>query len=216
MKRMLLVLAIMCLATGAFAVDVSLGIGASGAYYSTDLKASLLGAEAESNLTRVPWDFMAYADMTYLQIAVGYRIVRGAHEKDTDPTGTTETDFNKFSANWVSFAVFGKFPMPIGSITFFPMIGVEYDMTLSGTFDDGTDWDSKTKSDQNEFWIKGGVGLDITVGPRVYIRPEFMIGYKLLNKPEKDQIDSLKAGGFTDVSLLDLSFEASLLVGVRL
>ena len=212
MKKLLLVLAMVCLATGVFAVDVSLGFGASVGSYSNDLKGNYFG-DFESNMTRTPWNFMAYADMTYLQIEVGYRMFHGAHETDT---GYPDTDLDKFSGSWVSFAAYGKIPLPLGSITFFPMVGVEYDSTLSGTFSDGTEWDSQTKSDQNEFWIKGGLGLDISVSPQVYIRPEFLVGYKLLNKPEQDQVDYLKSIGATNVSWVDLSFEGSILIGVRI
>src|SRR5271169_2062087 len=122
MKRILLVVAMVCLATVAFAADVSLGIGASASYYSSDFTESFAGMTGDSALTRTPFNFMAYADMTYLQIAVGYRMFQGAHEKDTNPiSGVTETDFNKFSASYVSFAAYGKFPLRLGSVTFFPM-----------------------------------------------------------------------------------------------
>jgi len=213
MKRLLLVLAMVCLASGAFAVDVSLGIGGSISYYKNDTKANYFGTDLESTLTRTPWNFMAYADMTYLQFAVGYRTFHGAHETDT---GSPDTDLDQFSANYISFSAYGKIPFPLGSITIFPMVGVEYDSTLSGTFSDGTEWDSQTKSDQSEFWIKGGVGLDISMSPQVYLRPEFLVGYKLLNKPEQDGENALKSAGYTNVSILDLSFEVSILIGVRL
>ena len=217
MKRLLLVLAMVCLATGAFATDVSFGIGASASYYSSDFTESFAGLTGDSAITKIPFNFIAYADMTYLQVAVGYRMFRGAHEKDTNPiSGVSETDFNRFSASYVSFAAYGKFPLQLGSVIFFPMIGVEYDMVIAGTYNDGTAWTSQTKSDQSEFWIKGGIGLDVPVSPQLYVRPELILGYKLLNKPEKDLIDSEKSLGAYDVSYLDLSVEFALLLGVRL
>lgn len=214
MKRLILILALVCLATGAFAADV--GIGASASYYSSDLKGSFAGETADAAITRIPFDFMVFVDMTYVQLAVGYRMYHGVHEKDTDSSGTTETDYSKTEGNYVSFSGYGKYPMELGSITLFPMIGVEYDTTLRGTYSDGSNWTSQTKSDMAEFWIKGGLGADISVTPQLYIRPELIVGYKLLSQPEKDGVDALKALGFTDVSLLPLSIELSVLFGVRL
>jgi hypothetical protein len=216
MKRLLSVLALVCLAAGVFAADVSLGVGGSVSYYSWHLTESAGGLSGEADVTRVPFNFMAFADMTYLQIAVGYRTFHGGHETDTDPiNGVTDYDYDQWSGSYASLAAYFKIPLRLGSITLFPMIGVEYDIALSGTYSDGTAWTSQTKSDSDEFWIKGGFGLDFSVSTQLYLRPELTVGYKLLNTPEKDMVDAEKALGY-DVTLLPLSFEFSFLLGVRL
>lgn len=219
MKALALVVALLCLATGAFAADF--GIGVSGAYYMSDLKASAPGSTFEMLGTSIPIDFMAFIDLTYLQLAAGYQMVNGSHLKTTTtgPSSTTDVD-NKGTLGFISFAGYFKYPIRLGSITLFPMLGVEYDMNIIAKDGSGNDlrafWTDQQKTDANELFIKGGLGADISVTPKFYIRPELIVGYKLLSKGENDQIAALKFGGATDASILDLSFELAVLFGVRL
>jgi len=211
MKRILLVLALVCLATAAFASDLSVGVGASGSYYSSDFKVSGGGSTSDSVATAIPFNFMAYVDITYLQVAVGYRMVDGFHIK-TD-SGSSD-DKSKYS--YVSFAGYGKFPLQLGSITLIPMVGIEYDLTISATDDSGNEANSSQRSDLNSLWIKGGLGAEISITPEVYIRPELLLGYQLNNQSERDAIDYIKSLGASDASILTLNFELAVLLGVRL
>ncbi len=214
MKRLILVVLVLaCMAATGFAVDV--GIGATGSYYMASLKATQAGIPTETLITGIPFGFMAFVDVGYLQISAGYRMLNGYTMKaivDGSEVGKTDVELN---VNYVSLAAYGKFPIELGPITFFPMVGVEYDRAISGT-SAGVKMTSQDLSDATEFWIKGGVGADISVSPQFYIRPEVIVGYKLLSGPENDLVDATKAGGGTDVSMLDLGFELSVLFGIRL
>ena len=218
MKRAVFVLALFCLATGASAIGMSAGLGASGAYYMTSGKYEGYGSSSDTLTRRVPFEFMAFFDMSYFQLAAGYRMFNSAHQKTTVKgagAGTNEADY-KQSAGFISLAGYGKYPFKLGAITLFPMIGVEYDLAIAATDLNGNDLTGSEKTDTNEFWFKGGVGADFSITPRLYLRPELIVGYKLLSRPEKDAISSLKDSGYSSVSILDLSFEVAVLVGLRL
>ncbi len=218
MKSAVAVLALLCLAAGAFGIDISAGIGANGAYSMTVGKYEGFGSSSDTLTSRIPFTFMAFVDLTYLQVTAGYRMFNGAYQKTT-VTGvgasTTESD-RKLSGGHLAFAGYGKFPFKIGRITLFPMLGVEYDLTIAGTDMIGNDLSGRQKADSNEFWIKGGVGADISITPKIYVRPELIAGYKLLSQPEKDGIALLRDSGYSGVSILNLDFELAVLFGYRL
>ena len=67
----------------------------------------------------------------------------------------------------------------------------------------------------DQFWISAGIGADIPLGKIIYIRPEVMIGYKLLSKYENDQVALKKSGGATNVSTLPLAVSGRLLLGFK-
>jgi hypothetical protein len=213
MKRLLLVLALVCLTTAAFAFDI--GAGVSGSYYMSSLKGQSSGIPTEVLITGIPFNFMAFVDAGYLQFNAGYRMVDGYHMKGIVNGSVVAEADQDAKLSYVSLAGYGKFPIELGPIVLFPMVGIEYNLAVAGTVA-GTKLSSSDLKDLNEFWIKAGVGADIPVSPQFYIRPELMVGYKLLSKPENDEVASVKAGGATDVSLLDLSFELAVLFGVKL
>jgi hypothetical protein len=215
MKALVLALTLLCVAAGAFAVDF--GVGASGSYFMSDIKATAAGLTSDSLETGIPFHFMAFADIGSLQMSVGYRMVNGFHIKSTSPSGTvTNSDDTTSKYNYLTFAVYGKLPIELGSITLFPMIGIEYDLTLAATSSTGATATSQDKSDLSSLWIKGGLGADILVSQGFYIRPELLIGYQLNNQIEKDAITLLKLFGASDVSILDLNVELAVLFGVRI
>jgi hypothetical protein len=209
---MLLVLALVCLATVGFAADLSIGIGASGSYFSSDLKVTSAGSSQDSTATEMPFNFFAYVETTYLQIAVGYRMFDGVDVEDF--SGTTTHDTSSYS--YVSLAGYGKFPLQLGFITLIPMIGVEYDITIAATDGSGVSFTSSEKSDVNALWIKAGLGAEIPVSTSFYIRPEFLVGYQLNNQSDQDTISYYKDLGADDASILTLNFELSVLFGAKL
>jgi hypothetical protein len=71
------------------------------------------------------------------------------------------------------------------------------------------------QADLDQFWISAGVGADISFGS-IYIRPEFLIGYKLLSKLENDTVTNLKNGGATSASVTPLAVSGRVLLGFKL
>ena len=217
MKSIAFSLVLLCLAAGAFAIDASVGLGATGAYYMTDIKTSNPIVSTDILGTEIPISFLAFVDLTYLQLAAGLQIINGGHSTTTTTisggTTTTQSDTSA-TLRYVSFAGYLKYPFRIGPVALFPLLGIEYDLTVDGTNAAGQSLTSTQKADFNEFWLKGGLGADFSITPRIFVRPELTVGYKLLSKPENDFVSVQKAGG-NDASILDLTFDLSVLFGVR-
>jgi len=208
MKRLLLVLVLVCLAAAAFAGDLSVGVGASGSYYMQTMK----GPGGEALTTGVPFNFMAFLDSTYLEAAVGYRTVHGFHTKVTPVAGpVSESDDNTSEYSYLTLAAYLRLPIPLGSIALIPMIGVEYDYTLAATNDVGAHATSSQLSDLSSLWIKGGLGIEVPISSAVYLRPECLFGYQLNNEDERKTIDYYLLD-----SIQDLNVELAVLLGVRL
>ncbi len=210
MKRIAVVVALVCLATVGFAGDLSFGIGASGSYFSSDTKLTSAGISQDVTTTEIPYNLFVYVESTNLQLAVGYRTFDGMTVKGQG--GTSEVSA-KYS--YLSLAGYGKFPLHLGSVVLIPMIGVEYDVTLDATLS-GVSADSQTLSDLNALWIKAGLGAEIPLSPSFYFRPEFLFGYQLNNQFDRDLVNIYKGMGFDDASILELNFELALLFGVKL
>jgi hypothetical protein len=98
----------------------------------------------------------------------------------------------------VQFALFAKYPFYIGNFSLFPLLGIEYDIVLSkeDSFGDkfGSDYNSQyfykngittskkmALSDFNTFWFKIGIGGDIPLSGKLFLRGEYFLGIALLN-----------------------------------
>jgi hypothetical protein len=205
MKRTLFALALVCLATGGFAEGWSAGLGASASSFKYEIKSAEGGT-----LTGVPFNLVGYVESTYLQLAMGYRMIDGFHIDAGE--GAQDVSW-KFA--YLSFAAFGKFPIRLGFFTVIPMAGVEYDIMLHGEDFDGT-FSKQVRSDWNSLWIKAGVGAEVPITAVVYVRPEVLVGYQLNNQFDKKQIDDAKAQGVSDISIKIVELQVSVLVGIKL
>ncbi len=112
-----------------------------------------------------------------------------------------------------------KYPFKVGPVTLFPLLGVEYDVNLVHGATDYFEPQGITTPitpDFNQFWIKGGVGADISLGQRLYIRPEALYGIKLLNSAEQAYVTQVQQLGATNVSAGYSTLDFSLLLGYKL
>lgn len=76
-----------------------------------------------------------------------------------------------------------KYPIPISTaLVFFPTVGVDLELTLGGE-SDYFDWWS-------DFWIRAGVGLDIFLTERMFLRGHAIYGVAIPFGGEVDNFDS--------------------------
>lgn len=219
MKRFLTILFILTISVSAFALDFSAGIGASAGYNWEPISATGSGVTSTATASFVPLSFKAFIDATYLEASVGYGMANGGSLK-TETTGfptTTTATTNK--QDWLAIGAFFKYPFDVGGIAIFPIAGIEYDMNLSLKDSSGNDLKASMTADQkadlNRFWIKAGIGADLSFGS-FYIRPEVLIGYKLLSKSENDALTAMKAiPGITSASITPLEVTGAVLFGFK-
>jgi hypothetical protein len=198
---------------------LSLGVGASGGYYSEGETFSAGPNDGAVTLTYVPFNIFGFVDATYVEASVGYMFYNDASLKAEATGFQTETTNFKEKAGWLSIAALFKYPFKLGTFTWFPIAGIEYDMNLTYTDADGNDFKSGMTADEkanlDQLWIKVGVGADFTFG-NIFIRPRILAGYKLLSKLERDTISSLKSAGADSADIYPLTISGGLLIGYKL
>lgn len=193
-----------------FSIGAGGGLSAAAWYISYT---SVSGSYTESE-TIVPIDASVFFDANYLQASVGYRFSGSVTWAGSGTTATYQENLG-----YLSFAAFAKFPFHLGPIVLFPLLGAEYDLNVvRGTpdyFEQGV-VANPTSADYNELWLAGGVGGDLHITPRFFIRTEVLFNYKLLNSDENAVVSALKSLGATNVTLSLTDFDVLLMLGYEL
>jgi hypothetical protein len=220
MKIVVLALLMVVVASAAFAIDFSAGLGEAAGYGASTQTTTSALASGTFIASGVPLGVAAFFDATYAQASVGWQMVAGSHLNTTltvlGSTTTTDTDLTTTIGNLI-LALYGRYPFKLGSLTISPMLGVECDINLIDTVS-GVDQRAGMTNDQlanlNAFWIKAGVSADFRLSASFYVRPVLLIGYKFLSKGESDTISSAPSG--TTVSIVSLAAELSVLFGYKI
>jgi hypothetical protein len=228
MKKLLLVSLLACLATGSFAIDLSAGISATvGGFSQTTLYEpyTILLWTIDSyreTVSTVPLSCSIYFDATYGILSFGFSGNGDPHRTiktiDGGTTNTTETDLDARSG-FLRISVLGRYPFRLGPVVLFPLAGIEYALNLYHKQGDGTDlkesMSEQEKTDLNQFWFKFGAGTDITLYKGLYLRPQVLLGFKLLNAGEKQAIQNAISDGATTARITDFVFEGGVQAGWR-
>ncbi|MDR1972663.1 MAG: porin family protein [Treponema sp.] len=179
MKKALMALAL-TVSTTAFAeipaFQLSAGVGAL-----LDLgfaKADRAGQEYYSRST-VGFGSYGFLDATFAELDISYY----AGTSKMTLRRVYSEDKGRFNA--LNIGLLGKFPFDLGRVTLFPLMGIDYQVTLS--FIDGS---RLNYTDATEYfsalWFKFGAGMDIDVTEKTYFRAELLYGLRLRNKLEKE------------------------------
>lgn len=231
MKKLPVALVLLCLPPLLFAFDLSAGIGTSvgGFWQATYFEPYVIiptiwEYEWRRELTTtVPLTFSAYFDATYAVVSFGFQVNGSPHEKittwDGSTKGTTEGSVDE-RAGFLSFSLLGRYPFTLGSISIFPLLGIEYDINLYLKAADGTDLKAsltdQERSDLNQFWFKTGVGADFFIYQGLYIRPELLMGFKLLTTTEREYLQNVMTTfDATTARTTDFVFEGGVQAGWR-
>jgi len=183
MKKILITMFVMFLAVSAsFALEMSAGGGFLYGYQT--IKIEFDGALSALDETENSDGFgvFGYFDATYAQVSVGYHA--GEH------TGFLDS------------SIVGKYPIKLGKCAIFPMAGVGYARAVKTE-------SGNSKDDASNFYLKGGVGGDIPVTQKLYIRPAASFNYYLDNKSNNDLEDDF------DAKVTSYAFEFSAALGYK-
>lgn len=173
------------LAGGVFALDPpSLTLSAGGGlFYAGNYKEAEASRKtalieyspyAKSDLSA--FGFFGFFDATYFEVNLGYFF------------GPGEMNLVVFSDDVVFtgliIGVFGKYPFIFDKFSVFPLLGVEYQLFFSGRYKGpGMSTDPE---DYNAFWFKFGFGADYALTETLYLRGEFLYGFRPNNNAEND------------------------------
>jgi hypothetical protein len=223
MKKLMAASLLLCLAAEVFAIELSAGGGmtvgslSQTAYYEQYIFDTWKIAD-----TTVPFGFQAYFDATYGMAAIGFTMNGNTHTVSTITFGastvTTPSDDDNRSG-FLSFSLLGRYPFTLGPVSIFPLAGIEFDMNLYWKDVDGNDLKAsltdQEKADLNRFWFTFGVGSDIGLYKGLYVRPLVLLGFKLLNAAEQQDIQDATTAGATVARKTDFLFEGGVQVGWR-
>jgi hypothetical protein len=238
MKKVIAVLVIfVCVGTALSAqinIDMSAGAGAlfGGQFtsYSLGDDGKKMDQYKDMNLRYINFGGFAFFDAIFNELIgveadVGLRF--GTQKLSTYPNGTPDNMKKGTSLTYLTFGLFGRYPITLGGFTVFPLLGIQYDFLLAANDkDEGggkitvTDKIGKYtyRDNLNRFWIKLGAGADIDITSQIYVRPSFLYGFAFKNKGEKETIDTIDNGKANDKILKSIfthGFDIRVAAGYR-
>jgi hypothetical protein len=214
MKKIAFVLSMAALAGAAFGFDLkdlNPSVGLAGGYASTTRTIEASGTISSTSgstktvMTVNSWSVGAFADVTYAEVAVSLTSQIGNTRGEASGTGwgasVSGGEFDSQLLN-LSARALGKYPFTFGSLSVFPLVGVEYSANLSAK---NVTAPSKA-SDFNAFYLDLGAGLDYALTDKLYLRVEGLWGLNLTPTMQGAK-DSYAASG------LNPAFSGSQLAG---
>ncbi|HET6451071.1 MAG TPA: hypothetical protein VFI08_07150 [Spirochaetia bacterium] len=211
-RRLRAVLAFGLCATGAFSLGLAFGGGGSFDISPVTLQGTYSSTTTEVR-SEVSLTARQFLDFTYGMVEIGYALNRGS----TEPTAAATSTAFAAVLTGVSFTAALKYPFELGPVALFPMVGAEYVLNLGYTDDKGNNLKSTLAgpaSALNELWLKGGLGLDVYLGP-IFVRPIVEAGFKPLVSGRSSSWTSTQATGTTTITLGTFTVDIELLVGVK-
>ena len=133
-----------------------------------------------------------FFDAIYGEAFAGYFMGGGKWESDNV---TEEPLPEKAQRASLNFGVFGKYPVNLGRIKAFPLLGIDYEMPVSARLklaDDMGEYKFDGESgryaanDLSALWVKFGGGADLALGQTLYLRAELLYGVRMANGAEKE------------------------------
>jgi len=124
-----------------------------------------------------------FIDVRYAEIFVGYSM-GGGKWKSADVKSRPDSLPN-MRRSYVNVGIFAKYPFEMGNVKIFPLLGVDYETSLSGerVYDEGGK--VATEESTSAVWFKIGGGADVGLGDRAYLRLELLYGVRTANEFEK-------------------------------
>ena len=160
-----------------------------------------------------------FIDATYAEAFAGYSAGGGKWE-------SANTDPNNLPNMWRSClhaGVFAKYPFGAGRVTFFPLMGVDYELSISGKlqYADGEHYVFNGENGRlgsnalSAMWVRLGGGVDFDMGRSVYLRSEFLYGMRTANAYENDAAAFAEDGFGSGSTMPGHGFTLKIGVGMR-
>ena len=143
-----------------------------------------------------------FLDAAYAEISAGYA---GGSGKWLSASVSNKGGLPTMRREYVNFGLLAKYPFSWGIVKYFPLLGVDYGLSVSGRvetaggydyeFDGGSgeggDWRGERPGSDalSALWFKFGGGVDIDLGSRLYLRIAALYGLRDANGFESGLID---------------------------
>lgn len=139
------------------------------------------------------FNFGAFLDVTFGLLSIKYATQLG---KTTFDDGSSVDQ----KRSDLEILLAGKLPIPVSStLTWYPLVGLELDVNLDiAGKSKATD---QAKADLNDLLFDLGLGADIYLSPKFFIRPQGTFGWNLTRKPRAAASDDTWTGLRFDFSV---------------
>jgi hypothetical protein len=224
MKKLFLITALFAFTLTAFGqIQLSAGGGASFMFGTPmSIKVEMSDEWVKQTMNANTLTIKAFVDAKYVEANFGLAMLVGGLKQSTtysDGLGMPDTSVtNDYTGTWLVIGALGKYPFAVSGIEIFPLAGFEYEINLTMKDEDGSDLKASMSDDYknflNQFWLKVGIGADITLAKSLYIRPEVLFGLKFISKLEQDMIDSAEDSGL-NASAFDSRIDIGVAVGYK-
>jgi len=88
--------------------------------------------------------------------------------------------------SYVNIGVFAKYPVGSGNVIFFPLFGIDYEISTSGELKYDNGKEIPLKYSTGATWLKLGGGIDFGLGGSAYLRTEILYGIREINEYERE------------------------------
>jgi hypothetical protein len=131
-----------------------------------------------------------FFDASYIEAFAGFNNAGGKF-LSADVTDQNRLPYMK--RQYVNLGVFAKWPITVGNINVFPLVGIDYDLTINARLDTDTygyafsDDDESSNQQLDALWVKFGLGVEADVSKSLYLRAEILYGWRSENSFERHQ-----------------------------
>jgi hypothetical protein len=139
-----------------------------------------------------------FFDATYAEVFVGFSTGGGKWASGDALTG--KDTLPDMPRSYINTGAFAKYPIAAGNITLFPLLGFDYEASISGKlkYSDGNEYPFDGETDENgnprhgagalsALWFKFGAGAEAGLNQNMYIRAELLYGFRTANRFESDE-----------------------------
>jgi opacity protein-like surface antigen len=120
----------------------------------------------------------AFLDTTFAELDVAF-----VYATTREDSGGTTYDI---ASSGLQFSLLGKYPIELGLVTVFPLLGANYTYVLSRSYD-GKEEENFDSVDASVWGFSGGGGLDYELIPNLYLRGEILYNINLPPKEDSDE-----------------------------
>jgi hypothetical protein len=133
-----------------------------------------------------------FFDATYAEVLVGYNAGSG---KWKSPNVSDVRNLPVLERSILNLGLFVKYPVEAGTITMFPLLGIDYDHPTSGNlkFVGGLAGEVESKVDDlAALWVKFGGGVDMGLGSNMFVRLSMLYGVRTTSALETNYVEAVK------------------------
>ena len=161
-----------------FVKNSSIGVGG---FLTSDLGGGLEYGNGEQ--VRMPYyggGGYLFIDIAYAEVFAGYSTGGGKWKSADAGKPDSLPDMRR---SYINIGVFAKYPFEIGNVKLFPLLGIDYEASVSGERVYG--WGTVAMEEATSaLWFKAGGGADLGLGDRMYLRAELLYGVRTANEFE--------------------------------